>query len=354
MRPGEVLDAQGDLLERLDDSQFRTVMDALAEFEFGRSGGDRHDFQKNEDTPLASMLATGLKAAYAYRVTHDMSMMVEHASMGLDGLDRFDHSLAPTGCGFVAFDRPMPVQDMRGKTMLIHYLVWGPVGLNLVSGSRRTGTLMVAFNDTWRQPDQVQDTFYEGVLDHFIEEVGEKDAHQIVESHRRTMGRWATVGASVFTDDQRLGPALSLPNEEDQARLIAEGDTPVPGTNVIRYLHALWLMMGQTVARVEPEEPDRPSRRRAVKRKLPPKVTVIKLRRETGGSQRQHGESDVEWAHRWVVRGHWRWQAVSERHHLAQEIEPGKFRARIWINPFVKGPESAPFRQSDKVYSLER
>lgn len=347
MRPGEVLDAQGDLMERLGHPKFEATIDNLGGFEFGRSGG-RGAFHPESSTPLSTMLRTLLPAAHTYRVTHDMSLLVEHAAAGLDDLDQFDSSLAPTGCGFVAFDRPIPLIDARGKTMLIHYLAWGPTmvqfanasdAIGVLRGARSTATMVVEFNDIWRQPDEVQGELFDSLRETLAEgtpNLTPKQIQQRLDDYQQYMGRWATVGAAAYLDGQRLGPAKIMPSEEHQAKLLADGFTPHEGTNPVRILHALWLLMEQTVARVETEHPDRPSRRRAAKRRLPPAVTVIRLRREAGG-ERAEGESLVEWAHRWVVRGHWRWQAVSEHHPLAQEIEPGKFRARIWINPYVKG-----------------
>jgi hypothetical protein len=362
MRPSEVLDAQVDLLDRLDDVRFHRVINALGEYEYGRSGGFK---PKAGGVSLADKVKGILPAAHTYRVTHDMTLLVEHAASGLDDLDRFDHSLAPTGCGFVSFDRPIPIHDQRGKTMLMHYLVWGPTQVRFSSGSEaldalaggqtHSGTMVISFNDTWRQPDEVQISLFDDMrAEALAEGKDEKYAQMLIDNYTSYAGRWATVGSSVYFDEQRLGPAVQMPSEKAQADLLADGYEPHPGTNVIRLLHALWLLTEQTVARVEPEHVERPARRRAEKRKLPPKVTVIKLRREATGSQRHEGESTVEWAHRWVVRGHWRWQAVSEHHPLAQEIEPRKFRARIWINPYVKGPEGTPLVQSEKVYSLER
>lgn len=378
MRPGEVLDARGDLTDRLVDHRFATIVDRLGEFEFGRSGGK----QDKRANPLSELLAKGLTLADTYRVTHDMSLMVEHVAMELDGTDQFHSDLAPSPCGFVSFDRPLPVVDQRGKTMLLHYIVWGPINARidprdesgkLVALPRsERATLMVGFNDTWRQPDQVADELREN----FIKQEGatEKRADEYMNYYRSTMGRWATVGASTFFDTQRLGPAFSLPDEKAQAKLISEGFTPHEGHNVIRYLHALWLMMGQTVAKVAPEEVDRTARRRAEKRRIPPSVTVIKLRRETDSVKRE-GESEVEWAHRWIVKGHLRWQPYghrgAEHEHVLGPMAIGTSGhperwcvhegcdhhvERIYIHPYMKNAHRSdlPIVQTDKVYSLER
>lgn len=380
MRPGEVLDARGDLTERIVDHRFANIIDALGEFEFGRSGG-RRDKRGNSTSTL---LRNALSVADTYRVTHDMSMMVEHVAMELDSTDQFHADLAPSACGFVSFDRPLPVVDQRGKTMLIHYLVWGPVnaqidlrdtqGHSLAPSRRETATLMLAFNDTWRQPDQVAEELAENFVRH--ENATKAEADRYVEKYRTIMGRWATVGASAYFNEQRLGPAFSLPSESEQAKLLAEGFTPHEGHNVIRYIHALWLLMGQTVARVEPEEADRTARRRAQKRKVPAAVTVVKLRRERDSVQRE-GEAEVEWAHKWIVKGHLRWQPYGSRshsdhdHHLGPiEVNPATKHSerwcvhkgcdhhveRIYIHPYLKNAHRTdlPLIQTEKIYSLER
>ena len=339
LKASEVLDARTDLLDRLEDPFFRRIMDAMGEMEFGRSGGERR--KPSKQIPTYALIGHAARTAECYRVTHDMGLVLEHAANSLDELDQFDPMLAPSGCGFVSFDKPITVIDMRGKKMLVHFLLWGHV--NTTHGP---GIATYCFNDIWREPDEVHHALLQ-------QDIWSEDGERAQETYLKASGRWATVGFSPMFKGQRLGPPRLMPSEEQQAALIADGDTPVAGTQIIRYVHALWLLMNQTVARVEPDHVERPARRRAERRKLPPKVSVIKLRREQG-SERQRGESDIEWAHRWVVKGHWRWQAVSEHHHLAQEIEPGKFRARIWINPFVKGPADKPIVQSQKIYSLER
>jgi hypothetical protein len=57
------------------------------------------------------------------------------------------------------------------------------------------------------------------------------------------------------------------------------------------------------------------------------------------------GESDIEWTHRWIVRGHWREQWIPSRN----AHEPR------WIAPYVKGPEDKPLVVADKtVYAVVR
>ena len=72
-------------------------------------------------------------------------------------------------------------------------------------------------------------------------------------------------------------------------------------------------------------------------------VSIIDLREfERGPKGKGDGESDMEYSHRWFVRGHPRNQYFpSDGHH---EI--------VWIDPYVKGPDDKPFKK--KVLNVIR
>lgn len=106
-------------------------------------------------------------------------------------------------------------------------------------------------------------------------------------------------------------------------------------------LKTAWLLMNQPVASVSDAQFDRAARRRMPKGQEPPRVRVITLRRPAGSS---HGESDREYHHQWIVRGHWRQQWYPAR----QVHRP------VWIAPHVKGPEGAPMLGGEKVYAWSR
>lgn len=369
MRPGEVLDAQGDLIDRLRDRpMFQASVDAWAAMELS-ANGDR--IPPSLNVKMSETIARHATASYAYRVTHDMSAMVEYAASQLDPDEEFDQSLAPTGCGFVAFDKPLPVHDIRGKVMLIHYLVWGPVSVGVANegGVDFTATQMTTFNDLWRQPDEIEMQDRIKRLEKVVSGEYDEEALASLDAER---GRWAPVGMELIFDSQALGQDSLAPTEVQAARILAEGDKAMPGTNPRRYLQALWLLLNQTVTKVEDEQADRPSRRRATKRGLPPKVTVIRLRREVSSLGREPGESLIEWQHRWIVRRHWRWQPYGSRkvdhQHLVSSARAENgysvrrcqvdgcdhHEVKIIIEAHVKGPADKPFVQSEKLYSLDR
>jgi len=100
----------------------------------------------------------------------------------------------------------------------------------------------------------------------------------------------------------------------------------------------------QSITIAEKEPVDRVSRRRS--RNLPnnESVTVINLRH--AAARQQEHETQVEWSHRWLRRGHWRrqWYGSGEDKH----------QVPIYINEAICGPEDKPLVIRDHVTNLMR
>lgn len=132
MRPGEILDAHGDLIDRLADTRFAAFLNQVYAMDtFGHLTGDNPNAPAFRQAQVhaqqaAPTLRQHLRAAFDYRVTGDMSALIQHGAALLDEEDRIDISLAPTQAGIVGFDKPLPVKEVRGQVMLIHWLAWGP------------------------------------------------------------------------------------------------------------------------------------------------------------------------------------------------------------------------------------
>jgi hypothetical protein len=291
--------------------------------------------------------------------------MVEWVSQQIEDTDAFYRELMPSEAGIVCFDKPLTLLDVRGKTMLIHWLVWGPGSVvDGRTGERVYGTMMWHFNDTWREPDEVQHLF--------LEDISKENPEGWAEYNRR-IGRWATVGMEIVFDGQRMGPVLWDPSEEQATLIRSEGFEPHPGTNALRYTQALFLLLGQTLVDVGEEDIPRPFKRRAVKKRIPPKVSVIRLRRSEAGHM-EPGESLVEWQHQWFVKRHLRWQPYGPRQradheHVYGPVEPGADKhlvrhcvhegcearlERIMVKGHWKGPDDKPILVTDKLYDLSR
>ena len=134
---------------------------------------------------------------------------------------------------------------------------------------------------------------------------------------------------------------------------LVDGITAAFETTLLGKIHRVWelsvisanLMMTPTVTErmtVKAEGATRVASRRA---HVPvPNVKVINLRpmryvREDSDS------SGRKYKHRWVVNGHWRNQAHGKGY---------KKRKRVWVNPYLKGPEGAPLLNQKKVYVWNR
>lgn len=88
-------------------------------------------------------------------------------------------------------------------------------------------------------------------------------------------------------------------------------------------------------------DPDRDIQRPSGSVTGPREVTLIDLRPlPTAPADNAAEPSGRRYRHRWIVRGHWRNQSVGQKH--------GERRI-TWVSSYVKGPEGAPIRLTDKV-----
>lgn len=359
MRAPEVLDHKADLMVRLEDPIVRRIwagqiaMDSRDAFEFRRGEANtRYAAQSEKEfqsTGAANIYALWHVApeAECFHVTPDLAQLVLYSASQLDEHDRIDRTILPTRSGIARFEGGLPFTDVRGKKLRISWIGWGPVMANFVSEGRSlhdTGepqevTALWLWNDHREEPDEIYDEMRVQFAKNWDE-------------HERHLGRWGFIGSEIMMDGASLGPAWVDPGEFKKERIVLDGDVPVEFTNAIRLAHAFFLLLGQTVSQTMEAHLDKPRRKRAGRAGIPARVTVVQLRNLQ--TRQEQGESMVEWSHRWLVRGFWRWQVCGPEHRLAQEVSPGKWRARIWIAPFVKGPADKPLVVSDKVYALHR
>lgn len=108
------------------------------------------------------------------------------------------------------------------------------------------------------------------------------------------------------------------------------------------FIKSVWLLMRQPLAAQEDVEYDRAARKRLARKAIEPRpVRVITLRRPASSGP---GDSDREYHHQWIVRGHWRQQWYPSR----------EVHRPVWIAPHIKGPEGAPLLGGEKVYAWKR
>lgn len=334
MRPDLLLDARADLVRRLGGEQFQDYLRTAVNW----GGNDAAQWRSSQWDMALETVRTSAAYAEVFRVTEPMSHIVEALADGMSGIEhvpRRDEIYSYNGLVF--FERPLPVTDVRGNRMLVHWLTWSPVNV----GSRpdvsreeepgEPGFLISLWNDLQIEPDEV---------------MREQPAESIA-YHLRVLGRWAPMGLDVTTVDARVGPAWTSPDEATVERLVADGVPPEVAqrgsTNTLRYVVALWTLMNQTLTDLREERPRK--RKRFGPQRMPQResITVITLRRRA--SDPDHDPSSVEWQHRWLVRGHPRQQRYGPHNAWVKSI---------WIAPHIKGPEGRPLVVTRKIYDVRR
>lgn len=154
---------------------------------------------------------------------------------------------------------------------------------------------------------------------------------------------WVTHGGQLhlhplLEHDQRVEMTEIKP--VDAADEVQPGRDGGDAAGVAFLTGATWIMMQQpTVA--APRAVNGAADSSRLMRQLPRRVTVIDLR----PMRNVHVDHDPDhpgrvYAHRWIVRGHWRDQAHG----------PGRTeRKRIWVPSHTKGPDGAPLLAKEHV-----
>lgn len=184
---------------------------------------------------------------------------------------------------------------------------------------------------------------------------GRRDLHAIGIT---SLGRYAVVSFWFDEDLNRHpfpGACLSWDYGSTWVRVVGKpGEMGITVENADRhdmlgrYLAAALALMEQRIIVSRPERPSRSTRKRAAEVwEHEPIIRVIQLRRAVNpNAHREDGSEAVEWSCSWVVRGHWRQQAV------------GKDRAErrpVFVLPYVKGDPDKPLKApADRVFAVVR
>lgn len=260
------------------------------------------------------MTGPAVRAAYAFWASEDMMQLVRVAGDQLPGTAYLTHEDLPAECGFAMFEKPFVVNELP-----VAGLMWHPFSTTRLAGPKldnmdRQGrrvpgiqlTVLASNPDVWKlvaPPGEV--------------EVGNWMA--------AVWGHCAPIDFMFIPYETRIGPA---PIEQSPHRTFL----------------SFCLMLNAAITEVTSEAAPRQFARRAKRVGLPQRVNVIKLRR-INRNEHAIGESKVEWSHRWFVRGHWH----------TYYYGPGRsLTKRIWLSPYIKGPEHLPLAVTEKVYALVR
>jgi hypothetical protein len=342
MRPHEVLDAVADFKRRCDDEYFIEYLRDCVSYVFLKGS---HDSAR-----LVSYLTQALPTSHGFfQVTANMVPLVQVASECFTEEDTFRKDFAPVARGFVQFEVPVTILDVRSTTLHVSWMYWD-----------MEQEFVAAWADS-RWPD--------GAYRVLEQEVG-RESELLMSDLTRLVGhRWQWTGLQHVGDNRRLVlmaeeaqeffstmPANAYADEWAESH-DWHGNTE--DTQLLRILKALWVLMAQRSGEVHTRALDRAGAKRAKRAKrlqLPTEVTVIELRAPAAGPDEHQIDGEGRKFHvRWMVRGHYVWRHCSEHHPLAEPYEKG-WRCRVFIHPYAKlaGRIDLPWRMGEKIYRLQR
>lgn len=345
MRPTEALMQQADLRQRLSTPLFRNI--------FVETVASMWGVEAVRAEPAADSAEAALAHGNTYLIEPNMVDLISHAAASLDDSDRLDIDMLPARSGVLVFSSPYVFTDIRGSQCKVHWMTWslGDVHYLNAFGMEQSRRTMVAtlWNDL-SDPDDIATSILA--------------SQKKNPAFRQTVGRWSCVGALSIPDGQVLGPATRDMSEQDREvaeRLDAEArrqhrDIPEvqEGSQVVSMPRVLWatvLLMQQEIVSERRSEHTKAETKVLRRNSAQEWLTVLTLRRRSNSEPTEGGST--EWSHRWLVSGHWAWRHCGESHPAAQPYEKGH-RARVWVQPYIKGPEGKSFSDKKKVYRLSR
>lgn len=358
MRPAQVLDIQMSLYDHMADHRYSEFVQHFVEdmVTKGKLVFAKVD-QKADDAAMAKRVTgwmrNSLKCSYAYHVQADMMAMIRAASMDLEGTDYIEKDQLPSEHGFVVFDEPWMTTDVWGYKMAVHAMQWGQGGAN-VNDVAPENRPPISLNLPNGEVAGLWLRFFTDVTDP-RDEYSAKHIKEYGEEALLFIGRYHLAHMWFMPYGMRVGP-MDQPTPEHYRDFVgSDGRQPQPTTvNDARLVVAYFRLLGQTIVTVKDAPIERAARRRAERAKMPARVQTITLRKRVTKYAEEGEHQSVDWSHRWLVRGHWAWRACGPDHPLAEPDGADGFHARLYIAPYVKGPEGKPLVITEKVFDLAR
>lgn len=275
---------------------------------------------------LAEREVQRLRMAELFFVTADMTDLVLAAARTLPDFTLMPPDL-PATHGLVVFEKPMGDTPDGAQIVAAAWGPWYGAGIDLKTGLIRPSV---------GSADALWLDFYSSA-DLLAGKTNPDGSYTAPPAH--------LVGTPLLHDHEMQQPFTSTPIDlwelNGETKASWPGQFPPPND----VLRTTWTLMGQTIASVSEHVPSRAESRRLQRGdpSVSHKVRIVELRRRSypDGSD---GESEREYHHRWVVRGHWR----NQWHPTVGAHRP------IWIAPHIKGPDGAPILGGEKVHALKR
>lgn len=326
--PREALDLLGYLNQQLDDSFFQSLTGSvLISTEEGKDKAALADNYTNKlrGELFAKAAKEVLTQAHTFYVVKDMMPVIRDSVEPLGENLEWSKELVPTRSGFLVFEDEWVAKDIGGISATFKAVLW----TQGESKQGNDGVSLFFFSNVYDKRDAISQDFLRQV-----KETNTTVAHvggRLQLAHVMQVPFGHTIHDVNLTDRERLAS-----HKWDEHR------SEVKTLDAV--LATVFELMNQTLISTDEAELDRKIARRMKRMRLPQKVNVIQLRRIKSNNEYE-GDTAVTWSHRWIVRGHWRNQPTG----------PGREEVkRIWIKPYIKGPDNMPLVHTEKIYSLSR
>jgi hypothetical protein len=153
MRPAEVLRMQADLAAALGPGQ-------PAGAQLIETSENQEVVEGDNRDHVRQLCAAHVQHGRAFLITEHMSEVAQRRADDEQRIPPTTHCPTdiepPRPAGFVVFEQPMVLPEIRGREQLCHVLTWGgALSRNPGTGRQHRGWLLTTWNDIARRPDQV-------------------------------------------------------------------------------------------------------------------------------------------------------------------------------------------------------
>lgn len=289
--------------------------------------------------------------AETFHVTADMVGFIADVADTIPDDYLVDKESMPAPFGVLVLDTPIEVVDVSGDMYRIDTIVWA---------TGEDGWTVMQFTDKFDCPT-TREQFAERGWDR---DIARKTMLGFLVSNYND----PVVSAEKFLADapQELSLGAVSPMTVDKDSMTDNTRLAIMSSLWIkRFTVAAWAVMHGKIGRPRRGVPSRQQRKKIKAAGLEwGDIRVVQLRGVTyTGPERETVGHNVEWTHRWMVKGFWRWQWYPQTKeareagtaalcaHCGKE---GGQHKRIFIDPYVKGPEDLPYLAKDVVYAVNR
>lgn len=364
----KALDYQLDLLEKLSedspsgrlnrewhanmfDSMVRSAKRRDAARMLGKaSGPDDHDAN---GTGYVLALIDVLDVARTYYIDANMIGFIADVAESMPDDVQAHMEDAPSLQGFVYLETPIRTVDRWGKEFLVSGLLWS-------CGEKGFGISEFILNRDDAEMQENREIAKAKGVPFYPPDMGLYHIDSVI------YGR-DLISTDTYREEwdkrnferlQEEAAARNVDFETARQFAVQEFESLLSVLWMRRFLVAAWAVMHGKIAR-----PTRASKSKTQEKRLKRKgvewgdIRIVELRASVSqpGDNRPHVGRKVQWSHRWLVRGFWRWQWYASEPGPCPHCgkEDGVHR-RKYIEPYIKGPEDLPYVAKDAIYVVDR